>query len=374
MYKILHIPNYYPPHIGGIEEVCCNIISATKDHFQHRVICFHDKKETQVDSYENVEVIRCGVIRKLFSQSISLSFLSELKKVIKEFHPDIIHFHTPNPLSSVYLLLALPERTKLILHWHSDIIEQEILYRFYSPIEQKLLKRADKIFTTSPTYFAGSKALIPFQEKIHTIPNTVNTLKLDKKGGDDKNILQIKELYNNKKIIFTFGRHVTYKGLEYLIKAAPLISNRAVIVIAGNGPLSGELKQMASAMPSIHFIGRVSDDELRYYLHASDIFAFPSITRNEAFGVALAEAMYCRLPAVTFTVLDSGVNWVSPNGETGIESPNKDIKALAEAIKTLIEDDFLRQRLGENAEQRVLKYFVNDAIKEDLISAYNDLC
>lgn len=49
------------------------------------------------------------------------------------------------------------------------------------------------------------------------------------------------------------------------------------------------------------------------------MFAFPSVTKNEAFGVALAEAMYCYTPAVTFTIEGSGVNWVNLNGITGIE-------------------------------------------------------
>ena len=44
------------------------------------------------------------------------------------------------------------------------------------------------------------------------------------------------------------------------------------------------------------------------------IFCFPSITRNEAFGIALAEAMYCGKPAVTFTIEGSGVNFVSLDG------------------------------------------------------------
>ena len=92
--KILHIPNYYPPHIGGIEDVCRSVISATKDEFHHKVICFHDEKETQKDVFEGIEVVRCGVWRKLFSQSISFSFLKELKKTIQDFAPDIIHFHT----------------------------------------------------------------------------------------------------------------------------------------------------------------------------------------------------------------------------------------------------------------------------------------
>ena len=369
MKKILHIPNYYPPHIGGIEDVCHSIVSGLPN-YHHKVICFNDKKNTQKSTYEGVEVIRCGVLKKLFSQSLSLSLFGELKNVLREFEPNIVHFHTPNPLSSVYLLLSqLPKKTKLIVHWHSDIIEQDLLYTFYRPIEKLLLKRADKILVTSPTYVSGSKALYPLQAKLEVVPNTIKTSKLQKQEGDNERIDKIKDLYGRKKIIFTFGRHVPYKGLQHLIDSAPFISDDAVIVIAGNGPLSEDLKNR-STLASVHFIGHLTGDELRYYLYASDVFAFPSITRNEAFGVALAEAMYCGLPSVTFTIPHSGVNWVCVGNETGLESENGNIQALANAINKLLSDSTLRERLSANATKRVFEKFTINAIKDSLIKLY----
>jgi glycosyltransferase involved in cell wall biosynthesis len=372
MKKILHISNYYPPHIGGIEEVCYSIVSGLPG-YDHRVICFNDEKKTQKGVYENSEVIRCGVVKKLFSQSLSFSYYKELKRVFKEFEPDIVHFHAPNPLVSLYLLSSLPPTAYLIIHWHGDIIEQHFLYAFYYPIEKCLLKRANKILTTSPAYVSESKALLPWHEKLNVIPNTVNTGKLCKQERDDEAIRKIKDLYEGKKIIFTFGRHVPYKGLKYLIEAAPMITKEAVIVIAGKGPLSKTLKRQAAAFPSVHFIGLLHNDDLRHYLYAADLFAFPSITRNEAFGIALAEAMYCGLPAVTFTIRGSGVNWVCPDKETGLESENSNVPALAEAINKILEDPFLREKLGVNASLRARKYFVAEAIKDSLHDLYGKI-
>jgi glycosyltransferase involved in cell wall biosynthesis len=368
MKRVLHIPNYYPPHIGGIEEVCYSIVSGLSG-YEHRVICFHDERTTQKDRYEGVEIVRCGVVKKFFSQSISFSFFKELKKLLREFVPDIVHFHAPNPLSSVYLLLLLPRKTRLIVHWHSDIIEQDVLYLFYRPIEKHLLKRADRILVTSPAYVSGSKPLLACRDKLTVVPNTVNRDKLQKKETDEDEIRKIKARYGGKKIVFTFGRHVPYKGLQYLIEAAPLISEEAVIIIAGEGALSEELKRKSASF-AVHFIGCLSDDELRYYLYASDLFVFPSVTRNEAFGVALAEAMLCGLPAVTFTIPGSGVNWVCIAGETCLESENGNVPALAASINQLLADDSLRKRLGINAFKRAKENFTMDVIRENLIRLY----
>ena len=63
-----------------------------------------------------------------------------------------------------------------------------------------------------------------------------------------------------------------------------------VFVIAGSGPLTDELKADCHS-DRVRFVGRLKDDELRWYHYAASVFAFPSITKNEAFGVALAESL-----------------------------------------------------------------------------------
>jgi len=367
--KILHIPNYYPPHVGGIEGVCYSIVTALPE-YKHRIICFNDQKHTVEEVYEGVPITRCGVLAKLFSQSVSFSFYIKLCRIFKKFNPDIVHFHTPNPLISLYLLLSIPKKTKLFVHWHSDIIEQDLLYFFYYPIEWLLLRRADKILATSPAYVGGSRALLSRQDKLTIIPNTVDANRWKKREGDDRAIVKIKNLYERKKIIFTCGRHVPYKGLSYLINAVPVIAKNTVVVIAGEGPLTDELKKRAASLTTVYFVGRLSDDELRQYLYAADIYAFPSITRNEAFGVALAEAMYCGLPAVTFTIPFSGVNWLCLNGETGLESENGSVQALAGAINRLLTTDDLRRRLGANATHRIEANFTIETVKESLKELY----
>jgi glycosyltransferase involved in cell wall biosynthesis len=108
-------------------------------------------------------------------------------------------------------------------------------------------------------------------------------------------------------------------------------------------------------------------------LLACDIFAFPSITRNEAFGISLAEAMFFGKPAVTFTIKGSGVNWVCPNGVAGLEAPNRDILSLARNIETLSCDKELYQRLSKNAKQRSEDLFSLSAFEKNVDNLYKTL-
>lgn len=92
-----------------------------------------------------------------------------------------------------------------------------------------------------------------------------------------------------------------------------------------------------------------------------------------ALRVALAEAMYCYTPAVTFTIVGSGVNWVNLNGVTGIEVPNKDVIAYAQAIDKLLMDEPLAQKYGEAAHQRVVENFTIPKMMEKMNEVYDEV-
>ena len=188
-----------------------------------------------------------------------------------------------------------------------------------------------------------------------------------------KNHIQvIKEKYQNRKIVFFIGRHITYKGLPCLLEAEKHVKSDCVFVIAGSGPLTDQLKSECKS-ERVYFVGRLSDEELVWYHCAASVFAFPSITKNEAFGVALAEAMYCYTPAVTFTIPGSGVNWVNINGVTGIECPNQDAVTFAAAIDKLLSDESLAKQYAEAAHQRVVENFTIPKMMEKMNEVYEEL-
>ena len=163
--------------------------------------------------------------------------------------------------------------------------------------------------------------------------------------------------------------------MPYLIEAEQYLKSDCAIVIAGKGELTNKLKEIVSKnnQKRIHFIGRVSDQDLRCYLHIAKIFAFPSIMKNEAFGVALAEAMYCGVPAVTFTIPGSGVNWVNLDGVTGLEVANRDSQAYATALDKLLTDEDLRLRYGKAAKERVENNFLLHHMVEAMERVYESL-
>ena len=358
MKKILHISKYYYPFVGGIEQIARDCINALKDEYEQKVICFNHESGNQQDAVDGVEVIRCGCQLKVSSQALSVSYGKKLKEVITEFQPQYIIFHYPNPFVSHYLLKYISKDTKLIIYWHLDIIKQKFLKCFFEGQNIRLLERANRVVATSPNYIEGSKYLSLYKGKCVVVPNCINEERMKKTENSEKLASEIRERNKGKIICLAVGRHTKYKGFEYLIKASRLLDNQFHIYISGKGQLTKRLQRLAKGDSKIEFLGQIDDDTLKGYLSATDIFCFPSITKNEAFGVALAEAMYYGKPAVTFTIPGSGVNYVNKNKESGLEVPNCDVEEYAKAINQLAKNQELQIKYGQAGKQRVIDNFM----------------
>lgn len=364
--RILHIPNYYNPHIGGIETVAEDIVNSLKDKHEQRVICFKDDKGTVTEEVNGIKVTRVSCIAKVASQSIAPEYRKELKKIMKEFEPEVVVFHYPNPFVAAFLRRHFKRKFKLVLYWHLDIVKQKLLGKFFAHQTKVLLERADCVVATSPNYIKESKWLTKYKYKTTVIPNCVSD-DIDVISDEvSSKTLEIKEANKAKTIVFALGRHVEYKGIIHLVNASKYLDDSFKIYIAGKGPLTESLIEASKDDNKITFLGRVEQTELKAYLNACDIFAFPSITKNEAFGIALAEAMALGKASVTFTIPGSGVNYVSLNGVTGIEVDNQDDNAFANALVKLQQDKALREKYEVAAKERCNTLFRFKEFKKNI--------
>lgn len=360
MKRVLHISKYYYPFSGGTEQIARDCVLALKELYSQKVIVFNDGKEDSVDIVDGIEVIKCGCFAKVSSQSISISYRRLLHQVMREFNPDIVIFHYPNPFVAALLLGELKKsHAKLVVYWHLDIIRQKILKKFFGTQNRRLLERADKVIATSPNYIEGSLWLQSVKEKCVVVPNCINVERMKITPEIEKRAGEIRAENTGRIVCVAVGRHTEYKGFAYLIRASKMLDDRFRIYITGTGELTKKLYKEARNDTKIMFTGRIDDIELKALIYASNIFCFPSITKNEAFGLALAEGMYYEKPAVTFTIPGSGVNYVCINGENGIEVENRNVKAYADAMNKLASSKELRNVYGKAGKQRVEKLFLS---------------
>jgi glycosyltransferase involved in cell wall biosynthesis len=142
------------------------------------------------------------------------------------------------------------------------------------------------------------------------------------------------------------------KGVEFFVEATNEIAKvmpNARFWIVGDGPLRGELERRAG--DAVHFLG--ARDDVPELLHAMDVFVMPSL--EEAFGIAVVEAMACGLPVVATNV--GGLPEVVADKNTGLLVPPRDAGALASAVVKLANDESLRRAFGERGRARAEERF-----------------
>ena len=169
------------------------------------------------------------------------------------------------------------------------------------------------------------------------------------------------------KLLFV-GRFVYYKGVDILLKAFRQVHN-CELFLCGTGILESELRSLAENL-AVHFLGKLSDADLKAAFADCDIFILPSVQNSEAFGIVQQEAMIYGKPVIN-TNLPTGVPFVSIHGETGLTVEPGDVQELAKAIQTLADSSELRKIYGENARKRVYDCYESNRIMQEV---YDVLC
>jgi rhamnosyl/mannosyltransferase len=176
-------------------------------------------------------------------------------------------------------------------------------------------------------------------------------------------------------MLLTVGRHIYYKGYEYLLAAFARVRADAVLVMIGSGPLTSSLKRQAIELgieSRVLFTGEVDHGALVAAYHRCDVFTLPSIEPSEAFGMASAEAMGCGKPTVVCE-LGNGVNYLNRSGLTSLTVPPRDVAALSNAIEALLGEPALRRSMGENAQRWVRTNFSSAAMAAQTAALYRAL-
>ena len=201
MIKVLHMGKFYPPDYGGIESVTKTIIEGSSKGFAHTVICFSKKKEVYYDHKKNI--IRCKILFNIKNQPISFRYI--YSAIWKSRTADIIHVHCPNLLAYVALLFCFGK--KIVIHWHSDILNKGLLYKLLKPLEQYIINKSDRIIVTSLEYFNYSEPLKKFPDKVSIIPLGIKDLEKKRLPVEDSVLLS---KFDDKEIILSIGRLVAY--------------------------------------------------------------------------------------------------------------------------------------------------------------------
>ncbi len=382
--RILHIGKFYPPVPGGIESFMGDLLPAL-----HR--CGHDvmalvhagagdpAADGTFEADRGVWIRRVPCYGNLLYAPVSPAFPTYLAQALRQFRPQVLHLHVPNP--SVFWALGMPACRALpwVVHWHADVVSSQIdrrlarAYRFYAPVERYLLHRAARIIVTSSTYLAASAPLQAWRAKCRVIPLGLDAGRL--KMPDSRRRAWAEKFWGVATgRILSIGRLTYYKGYNILLQTLHRLPG-ARLIIAGSGDGQRTLqRQMDHLNLSVRVVlpGYVSTENLQALLATCDLVCLPSLERTEAFGMVLLEAMRYAKPLVASDIPGSGVGWVTGAPASGILVPPADVQALTAALVYLLRHPDVRARMGAAAFQRFQTIFQIEAVAARIAALYVD--
>lgn len=285
---------------------------------------------------------------------------SRLLRLINDFNPDVIHFQHGH----FWFNLALPwlKRYPLVMTIHDPRHHPGDRSSQVTP--QRLLdfgfRRATQIIvhTNYAAQVVMNELGIP-AEKIHVIPHI--------ELGYANAAPHISE---EEGLILFFGRIWAYKGLEYLIRAEPLITARAPqakIVIAGQGENLSQYQRLMTH-PDKFIVQNefIPDEQCAELFRRASVVVLPYIEATQSGVIPIAYTF--KKPVVATQV--GGLPEQVEHGRTGYLVPPRNAQALAEAIVPLLHNRALRSQLGANGRQKLATEWSAAAIARQTIPVY----
>lgn len=278
--------------------------------------------------------------------------IRELRKIFAREKPDIVHLNSSKAgvVGSVAARLAGVKRVVFTAHGFA-FLEPNSWWRrqIYYWAERFATYFRDKIICVSECdRQAALRSRLGPAEKFITIHNGIATVSLPPPTSH----------LTPPFVVGAIAHLYPTKGLNHLVDAARDIDAKFVII--GEGP------ERANLESRIKNYGLGNKFELlgerinaHQYLPQFDIFVLPSV--KEGFPYVILEAMAAAQPIVATAV--GGIPEIL-NHETGILVPAADPKALADAIKFLIENPEIAKRLGQNARERVKNFTLEKMVAE----------
>lgn len=249
-------------------------------------------------------------------------------------------------------------------------------FRLFLEFRNGVLKKADAFSAISSEIVSEWDSNSVPLNKIHVIPNGVDTDLFAPASAEQKSFLREKLNLPQAAIIAIYtGRLVSYKGLPLLLKVWDEIRcghENVLLLLAGTGGLDihnceaqlHDYTKSAGLEKNVLFLGPVQN--IPEYLQAADLFVFP--TENDAFPASLIEAMSCGLPIVTTPV--GAIKTIIEHQETGLIVQPGDHEQLYEAIRAIVSDKTLAFRLGRAGRQVVQKRYSAGSVIRKYLSLF----
>jgi glycosyltransferase involved in cell wall biosynthesis len=371
--RLLHVVG--PSKFGGDSVLVLELARAAEEKGFRVDVLASDPRFQELIREEGFGLVDLDVLKREIRPVADLNALVRLTGMLRRSSYDIVHTHTSKP-GVIGRLAATRAGVPGILHTvHLFGFHEEsgaLATGVYAQVERAAAHWCHRIVTVSEFHRDWALRLgIGTAEKVLAIPNGVPTRRADGRRG--RADVRAELGLTDEIAVVSTGRLAEQKGLEYLVRAVPLLGpDRAKVrvLLAGDGPLHDELSTLVSDLgvqDVVRFLG--FRDDVGDLLAASDIVALPSLW--EGLSVSLLEAMAAGRPVVTTTIGSS--REVTRDGAVAVLVPPKDPGALASAIRGLVDDPVRREALGVLGQQEQRSRYTMGRMLDSYLEEYDRL-
>ena len=360
-----HIAQFHKPLIEWLTERGYTVDVAARDN---------------LDTKPNLSLSVSGEIYNIPFERSPFSFKNfrayrALKSLIKEGGYEVVHCNTP-----VGGILTRMAANSMRRRGQITVVYEAHGFHFFRggskknwllwyPIEKWFSKYTDVLITINQMDYALAKERFK-AGRVEHIPGVGLDLSRFETAKMEASLKEEFGLSPDSRIVFSVGELNRNKNHAVVIKALSLLQDSNIhYFLAGNGPLREELEAMAEKLKvkdNVHFLGYRRD--IPSLLKNADVYAFPSL--REGLGMASIEAMATGLPIVTSD--RHGINDYSENGKTGFKYNPYDVEGFAKGIRTILDDEELRVKMGEY-NLSVSKRFTVEASIKCLAEIYGEI-
>ena len=360
MKLIYCIHSLYNP--GGMERVLLNKVVWFREHTDWEIVIVTTDQKNRPTFYpfpDGVKMVDLGVN---YSDDNGKGFFAKfcgfikrrqihkrlLNRLLREENPDIVDCFYPGECSFVP---SLKDGSKKVMELH----QSKLFYHQYNrsglmgladKIRAKMDERLVRKFDSFVVLTEEDAAMWGDVPNIKVIPNAAKF---------------IAEGYSNcnEKRVIAVGRLDYQKSFDRLIEAWALVQqtnkyNDWSLDIFGQGEWRDMLQQMIDerGLQDRVTLNKPTKDIAKEYVRSSMLVMS---SHYEGFPMVMIEAMACGLPVVTFDY-KCGPRDIIDHEINGLLVKDGDIEGLAQALMRLMDDDELRQKMGENARLVVDRY------------------
>jgi glycosyltransferase involved in cell wall biosynthesis len=393
--RIAHIVSTYPPYYGGMGNVVFQTASELTK-LGHEVEVFtpgvYEEKEIKKTA-EPVETEHVPELQEKidFARRLKPSLqygnaarIPTIQKELKGF--DVVHLHYPffgtagmirdwkikNPYNAFAITYHMDTRAP---GWKG------LIFKYYAKYWMpKVLNSADVLFASSFDYLQASDANFIYQnnpKKWIELPFGVDTERFTSRPKPEALFQRHGLDPQARTVVFVGGMDLAhyFKGIPVLLRALGALKAQKLpiqAVFVGDGELrpSFENKALFYGLSGLaKFVGQVSDEELPYYYNMGDLCVLPSITRGEAFGMVLLEAMASGVPVIATDL--PGVRTVAEGG--GLVVPADNYQALAQGMAEFFSAETDREAWGQEARQEAEEKYAWGVVVKKLEEVYQEL-